>query len=190
MGTVVGTTNTFRELPKNSRQLQGDYPYLQEVVSYGRFANSMTFPEINKELLYNIPWDCYCGAGVFGRAKDVAPIFEQLKLLMESSVDQEDYAEDLLDVSNPTRLALYNVPNSDFQVIIAAGYYQESTKELQTILENAVNVYCFECGANYSNDGCPIEDFVGFSFEDPDFPVDLKPLAAYLAESIDYERDE
>ena len=181
---ATGTTNTFWQLPKNSRQLQGDYPYLQEMESYARFANDMNGKDIVDELQYNLPWDCFCGFGVFGLKKDVTPVFNTVKALMLSSIDEPGYEEDLMDVSNVTRLTLYGVPNSDFQIIMGAGYYQGSTPELEEILKTSPNVYALESGANYSDDCSPPEDFVAAATEDKDFPMMLKPLAAYIEKSL------
>jgi hypothetical protein len=181
MKIATGATNTFWELPKESRQIQGDYPYLQEIASYGRFSNGMTLSDITEELSYNIPWDCFCGFGVFGLSGDVGPVFEKVKALMLASIDQVDYDDDLLEVSNVTRLALYQVPDTDFQVIVGAGNYEMSTPELKAILKMAQHVYAVESGANCSDDGEPIEDFVQAAEDDSQFPNYLRPLVSYFA---------
>ena len=186
---ATGSTNTVWALAKGSRQLQGDYPYLQEMESYARFANDMTRRDVVDELAYNIPWDCFCGFGVFGLAKDVTPVFEKLKALMLSSIDELDYEEDLLPESNPTRLTLYSVPNTEFQVVMGAGYYESSTPELQTILDRSVNVYALESGANYSDDRSPPEDVVKASEHDPEFPDALRPLVAHIKEGLNRQED-
>ena len=184
MNIATGATNTLWEIPKGSRQIQGDYPYLEEIVSYGRFSNGMTLSDITEELDFNIPWDCFCGFGVFGLAGDVVPVFEKVKALMLASIDQVDYEEDLLEISNVTRLALYQVPNTEFQIIMGAGHYEMSTPELEAILANAGNVYAFQCGANYSNDRSPVEAFVSAAVTDSNFPNYLRQLVPYLAKNL------
>lgn len=178
---ATGATNNFWSLDTGSRQLQGDYPFMKEEASFGRFGTEIGEKEVAEELETNIPWDCECGLGVFGQSAAVEKVFEQLKRLMLDSVNEADYAYDLMNESNPTRLALYSIQGTDFKVVIGAGYYCESTQECHNIIENAKNVYAIESGANFgTGDDDPIGDFITCSKEDEDFPQNLMPLVAYF----------
>ncbi len=178
-----GKTNNFWSLGLGSRQLQGDFPFLQEIESYARFEKSFSEEDVKEELEMNIPWDCFCGFGIFGKPEFVRPVFDKIKQLMIDSGDEEGYDEDLLDETNPTRLALYNVPNSNVSVVIGAGYYVDTTKEMLEILKDK-SVYSLGSGANFgTGDMNPIEDFVEASKEDSDFPEELRFLASYFKES-------
>lgn len=175
-----GVTNAVWSIETGSRQLQKDYPYLLELESYGRYTHSMQEEEINCEFEYNIAWDCDCGFAMIGKTEAARSAFEKIKQLMLESVDEEDFEEDLMCQTNPTVLTIYQIPNTEYMVVMAAGYYEETPDLVSNIVYNTPDMYGFECGANYSDDVDPFNYFVELAGVDESFPEELLTLIPYF----------
>lgn len=186
---LVGETNTIWSLTLGSRQLQEDYPYVNELESYGRYANNMRSPDVADELRYNIPWDCHTGFILVGNEENLRKVLDRLLGLMKAYVDEEDFSGDLLQNSMPTVLSFYEIPTTGYYAIIGSGYYEEQTPEVEHIIYHTTDVYGCEAGANY-DDLDPFESFLEQANDDPDFPLNLCPVVSYLSDQLGREEDE
>lgn len=135
-------------------------------ISYGKMwyalDDSLPVSRIDEEISTMIPWDCFCGFGVFGDKSSVDVARGVLLAWLKSNLDTNTDLWELRD--NPSgfhSMFEFDVNGTGTSGLVCVGNYIEMSDDLVNVLENMHGVFVVMAGANYGlrGESSPFEEF-------------------------------